>query len=79
MQAPRQPEAPDPEEIRRLFPHLCDDQLVEAGENIDAYLEVLLGIYERLRNDPDAYRRFEAVREECRLSSGDPSSDLSSQ
>ena len=71
MHAPYRPDAPDPEEIRRLFPDLRDDQLVEAGENFDAYIESALRIYERIRSNPEAYRQFRACLERDRNESSD--------
>lgn len=44
-----------------LFPHLDEEQLKEAEENLDRYLKLALRIYERIRTDPDAYTWFEAL------------------
>jgi hypothetical protein len=35
-----------------LYPHLNEEQLKEAEENFDRYLEIVLRIYERLNSDP---------------------------
>jgi len=47
--------------IRDLYPHLNDEQLKEAEENLDRYLELTLRIYDRIRQDPDAYARFKTL------------------
>jgi hypothetical protein len=33
--------------LRKLYPDLSDDQLVEAEDNLRRYLELILGIIER--------------------------------
>jgi hypothetical protein len=47
--------------IRDLFPHLSESELKEAEENLERYLELVLRIYERIRNDPEVYARFRAL------------------
>ena len=47
--------------IRDLYPHLNEEQLEEAEENLERYLELVLRIYERIRNDPEAYSAFKAL------------------
>ncbi len=47
--------------IRDLYPHLDDEQLKEAEENLERYLELTLRIYDRIRQDPDAYARFKTL------------------
>ena len=47
--------------LRELYPHLTEEQLEEAEENIEGYLEVVLRMYERIRNDPVAYAEFKAL------------------
>ena len=47
--------------LRDLYPKLDAQQLREAEENLDRYLELALQTYERIRNDPDAYARFRAL------------------
>ena len=47
--------------IRDLYPHLSDEELREADENLGRYIELTLRIYERIRNDPEAYARFKAL------------------
>ena len=50
-----------PVTIRDLYPHLNDEQLKEAEENLERYLEVTLRVYDRIRQDPDAYARFKTL------------------
>jgi hypothetical protein len=40
--------------IRDLYPHLSEERLQEAEENLERYLEVVLRIYERIQADPEA-------------------------
>jgi len=47
--------------IRELYPELDDEQLKKAEENLERYLELAMRIYERIRNDPDAYAQFKAL------------------
>ena len=47
--------------IRDLYPHLNGEQLKEADENLARYLELTLRIYDRIRQDPDAYARFKTL------------------
>jgi hypothetical protein len=39
----RQQQEPDPE-LRKLYPHLSNEELLEAEENLDSYLEIVLRI-----------------------------------
>ncbi len=47
--------------IRDLYPQLTESQLKEAEENLEGYLEVVLRIYERIRQDPKAYAQLKAL------------------
>lgn len=47
--------------IKDLYPHLNDEQLKEAEQNLDEYLEIVLRIYDRILSDPKAYRRFKSL------------------
>lgn len=47
--------------LRELFPHLTDDELAEAEASLDRYLALTQRIYERIRQDPEAYARFKAL------------------
>lgn len=44
--------------LRDLFPELSEKELEEAEENLVAYLEVVMRIYQRIQNDPVAYAEF---------------------
>jgi len=44
-----------------LFPEIEKDKLREAEENIDRYLELVLRIYNRIKEDPQAYDIFKAL------------------
>ena len=50
-----------PVTIGDLYPNLNDEQLKEAEENLERYLELTLRIYNRIRLDPDAYARFKTL------------------
>ena len=43
------------EGIRKLYPNLTDEQLSEAQENLDRYIEVALRICERLSEEKAGY------------------------
>ena len=47
--------------IRDLYPGFDDQQLQEAEENLERYLEVALRIDERIKSDPEAYARFRSL------------------
>lgn len=47
--------------VRDLYPHLNEDQLEEAEENLERYLALVLRIYDRIQNDPQAYSVFKAL------------------
>ena len=47
--------------IRDLYPCLTDEQLKEAEENLERYLELALRMYDRIRSDPEAYSQFRAL------------------
>ena len=47
--------------IRDLYPCLTDEQLKEAEENLERYLELALRIYDRICSDPEAYAQFRAL------------------
>ncbi len=54
------------DDLRRLYPALTDEELREARENLDRYLELTVRLYERLLADPEAYRRFQDLLKEQR-------------
>jgi hypothetical protein len=47
--------------IHDLYPHLTNEQLKEAEENLQRYLELAVRIYERIRTDPKAYSQFRSL------------------
>lgn len=47
-------------EIRRLYPQLSDAELVEAENNLNAYIELAVGMYARIQKDSEAYAKFKA-------------------
>ncbi len=60
---------PDPE-LRKLYPNLTDEQLIEAEENLIGYLEVMMRIYERISSDPAQYAEFRKFIEENKKGGG---------
>lgn len=46
-----------------LYPELKGNDLEEAERNFEAYLAVVLRIYERIQKDPEAYKRFRQLTE----------------
>lgn len=53
--------------IRNLYPHLTDEELVEAEASLNEYLDFVLILYERIGQDPEAYSRFQKQLEVKRL------------
>ena len=49
--------------IRNLYPHFNEEQLKEAEESIELYIELVLRIYDRIRSDPPNYADFRALTE----------------
>lgn len=45
-------------ELKDLYPHLTEEQLKETEETIEQYLELVLRIYERIKNDPKEQERL---------------------
>lgn len=39
-------------DLKDLYPHLNEEQLKEAEETLEQYLDLVLRIYERIKNDP---------------------------
>lgn len=54
--------------IRDLYPRLNDEQLKQAEENLQRYLELAPRMYQRIRQDSDAYAHFKTLTD----SSNDP-------
>ncbi|MBI1974317.1 MAG: hypothetical protein HYS51_00435 [Candidatus Zambryskibacteria bacterium] len=48
-------------EFRKLYPNLTEEEAIEAADNLDAYLETIIAIYEDLRNDSGRYQQFLAL------------------
>lgn len=44
--------------IADLYAHLTEEQLQEAEENLNRYIQLALQIYERIREDPELYAEF---------------------
>ncbi len=54
--------SPKPDKtIRELYPHLDEEQLKEAEENVRRYLETAWEMYQRIKIDPEAYAQFKAL------------------
>ena len=47
--------------IRDLYPELCPEELCEAEDNLDRYVALMVRMYERIRQDPEAYARFKEL------------------
>ena len=54
-------EKPSDIQINDLYPDLSIDELKQAKENLDLYLEHTLRIFERIRKDPEASARLAAL------------------
>ena len=46
------------DELKELYPTLSHEELIEAGHNLDAYLESALVMFERIRHDSEALKQF---------------------
>jgi hypothetical protein len=60
------------QELKALYPNLTHEQLIEAGENLDLYIEHTIQQFERIREDPERYKKFLALtgREPSRYDDG---------
>lgn len=47
--------------IRELYPDLNYEQLVEAEENLDRYIEHAIRMYRRIQSDPQTQAQFMAL------------------
>ncbi|MES2216392.1 MAG: hypothetical protein V4481_03785 [Patescibacteria group bacterium] len=46
---------------RDLYPHLSEEELAEADENLDRYIELVLRIYERLEAEGQLPLKMESM------------------
>lgn len=67
----KEPKQIDPT-LRKLYPNFSDNELIEAEDNLDAYLEIVIRIFERIKNDPEEYARFKKRAEELKARRPDP-------
>lgn len=57
-----EPKEEDPEDIlREAHSDWSPEQLKEAEEALDQYLELVMRIYERIRKDPRLYEEFKEL------------------
>lgn len=54
--------------IRDLYPNLSEEQLREAEEVLDRYIELAVRMYRRIKADPEAYAQFNALTDKNRAS-----------
>lgn len=47
--------------IQDLYPHLNEEQLKEAEETLERYIELSIQMYRRIKADPEAYAQFIAL------------------
>lgn len=52
-------------EIRDLYPNLSEKELEEAEETLTAYIEAVIHIYDRIRQDPEAYEQLKALTKDA--------------
>lgn len=57
--------------IRDLYPNLSEEQLREAEEVLDRYIELAVRMFKRIKADPKAYARFIALTDKKRASTID--------
>ncbi len=58
--------------IRGLFPSLNDSEASEAVDNFDAYLALIVRIYDRISADPESLAELRAALAANREGSDDP-------
>ena len=51
-------ESAKPLTIRDLYPHLTEEQVIQAQTNLERYLKVVVKVYEYIRSDPQRYAEF---------------------
>ena len=56
--------------LRDLYPYLTEEELKEAEENLEKYLELVIKIYERIEQDPFAHARLKELLKEKKKSKG---------
>lgn len=61
------PKADEPINLRDLFPELSEQELQGAEENLEAYLQVVLRIFNRIESDPAASAELEKFLAEQKL------------
>jgi len=54
-------ESKSPPALPDLYPELSEEELKEAEETLDLYLEHALRMYERMKQDPAAYAALKAL------------------
>jgi len=47
--------------LQALYPNLTDEEMIEAREKIDTYIEQTMLQYERIRQNPEEYKKFLAL------------------
>lgn len=47
--------------LHALYPHLSGPELDAAEENFRRYVAITARMYDRIRSDPQAYARFQAL------------------
>lgn len=52
--------------IEDLYPHFTKEQLKDAEERLDRYLELVLRMYERVTINPIEYEKFRRLVEESK-------------
>jgi hypothetical protein len=69
--------------IADLYPDLNEEELLEAEENLDRYLELALRIFSRVKSNPEEYARFKSLTDKRAQSKmkdkGRPFLDLQNQ
>jgi hypothetical protein len=66
--------------IADLYPHLSDEQLQEAEENLSRYIQLALQIYRRIQEDPELYAEFKDLTvSKCHPSMHDTKADHSNK
>ena len=60
------PTEEDLDQMRRLYPDIPEDKLAEAWTNLELYIEHTLEQYDRIKDDPVRYAKFQETIAEIR-------------
>lgn len=54
--------------VKELYPNLNEEELEEAEDTLDRYIDLAVRMYKRIKADPEAHAEFIALTDERRAS-----------